>query len=548
MKKLKNRLKIFFPVFLLPVFVLAQKGQLHGNFQTDVYYYNKDTLIGAGQPPQKIGFMGYANFIYEYQNFTAGLRYEAYLLTPEGYDKRYNGTGIPYKFLQYQTDLYKVVVGSFYEQFGSGLILRSYEDKTLGIDNSYDGILVHINPAKGLLLKGLIGKQRFFWSEGPGIVRGADAELNLSEYIKLLQKTGLNISIGGSAVSKYEDDKDPLYKLPKNVLATSGRTTVSYKNIIFQSEYAYKINDPSADNNFIYQDGQALKFSTTYTRKGFGVILQAQSLYNMSFRSSRNANLNNLAINYIPALSKNHSYALTAMYPYVSQPNGETGFEADIFYKIPKKTKIGGKYGTSVSVNFSRISSIKKLPVADTINIGQAGTLGYNADLFSIGKELYYQDFSLEIYRKISHHLKMNLEYQNLIYNYNVLRGKKGHPTVFANVGVADITYKINSNNTIKTQLQSLFTCQDYGNWAMALFQYTLKRKWFIAIMDQYNYGNEIPEKRIHYYNLSLGYTAGATRIQMGYGKQREGIMCVGGVCRVVPAMSGLTLSISSSF
>lgn len=545
---MKKALFVLF-VLLISFYGIAQtKGQLHGNFQTDVYLYENDSLINAERPPHQAGIMGYANFIYNYGNFTAGVRYETYLNTPEGFDSRYDGEGIPYRYLQYETEKYKIIVGNFYEQFGSGLILRSYEDKTLGVDNSIDGMLASLQPVKGITLKGLVGKQRFFWDKGSGIVRGVDGEVSIASILPKLSEKSFDVIIGGSAVSKYEQDLDPVYKLPENVMATAGRMSVSYKNLLIKSEYVYKINDPSADNGYIYQNGQALMLSGTYSRKGFGVILQAKSLYNMSFRSSRNANLNNLMINYIPAITKTQSYSLAAMYPYASQPNGETGFQADVFYRLPKKTVIGGKYGTAISMNFSYVGDINKTPVADTIALGQPGTLGYNAKLFSMGNELYYKDFNIEINRKISKHIKTNFMYQNVFYNYDVLRGKVGHENVLANVGVADISYKINSNNDIKTQIQALFTKQDFGNWAMALLQYTFKRQWFVAVLDQYNYGNPEEIKRIHYYNFILGYTHGASRIQLGYGKQREGIMCVGGVCREVPAMYGFTLNVSTSF
>ena len=543
-----RRLFVLF-LFFIPLAGFTQNmGQLHGNFQTDVYLYENDTLINAVQPSHKAGIMGYANFIYTYGKFSAGLRYEAYLNTPKGFDARYDGEGIPYRFAQYEDKNYKIIVGNFYEQFGSGLVLRSYEDKTLGIDNSFDGIFASFTPVKGVHLKGLAAKQRFFWDKGPGIVRAVDGEVSLAELMPEFSKNNFNIILGGSAVSKFEQDLDPVYKLPQNVMASAGRLTMSYKKLLLQSEYVYKINDPSADNGYIYQNGEALLLTGTYTTKGFGMVLQGKSLYNMSFRSSRTANLNNLMINYIPAISKTQSYSLAAMYPYASQPNGETGFQADIFYKIPKKSLLGGKYGTSLAFNVSYVGSIKKTPVSDTIAFGQPGTLGYNATLFSMGDELYYRDINFEVHKKISKHLKTIFLLQNIFYNYDVLRGKVGHEDVNANIAVTDITYKINSGNTIKTQLQALFTEQDYGNWAMAFVQYTYKRKWFIAALDQYNYGNPLEYKRIHYYNFAVGYTSGPSRIQIGYGKQREGILCVGGVCREVPAMYGFTLNVSTSF
>ena len=39
-----------------------------------------------------------------------------------------------------------VTAGNFYEQFGSGLILRSFEERTLGIDNALDGLRLKYAP------------------------------------------------------------------------------------------------------------------------------------------------------------------------------------------------------------------------------------------------------------------------------------------------------------------------------------------------------------------------------------------------------------------
>jgi len=52
----------------------------------------------------------------------------------------------------------------------------------------------------------------------------------------------------------------------------------------------------------------------------------------------------------------------------------------------------------------------------------------------------------------------------------------------------------------------------------------------------------------LHYIYASTGYIKDATRITVGYGRQREGLFCVGGVCRFVPASNGLTLSVTHSF
>ena len=64
-----------------------------------------------------------------------------------------------------------------------------------------------------------------------------------------------NINIGASFVTKHEADNNPIYKVPENVGAFNGRMNISRKNTSIHIDYAHKINDPSSDNNFIYQNG-----------------------------------------------------------------------------------------------------------------------------------------------------------------------------------------------------------------------------------------------------------------------------------------------------
>ena len=82
------------------------------------------------------------------------------------------------------------------------------------------------------------------------------------------------------------------------------------------------------------------------------------------------------------------------------------------------------------------------------------------------------------------------------------------------------------------------------GDWIIGLVEWNIGTHWFVSASDQYAYNDGIG----NYYNLSVGYTHGATRLQVGYGKQREGLLCIGGVCRPVPASNGLTFSLTTSF
>jgi hypothetical protein len=369
----------------------------------------------------------------------------------------------------------------------------------------------------------------------------------LNEVFSSFAESKTHITIGGSVVSKYQPANDPIYNLPENVAAFAGRTNINRGKVNFGAEFAYKSNDPSYTNGNIFKSGNAALVTASYSQKGLGISLAAKRIDNMSFRSDRNATINDLQINYLPATTKQHAYSLAAFYPYATQPNGEFGYQADVVYTIPKGSKLGGKYGTTIAFNYSIATSIDKAKVNDSTAIGESGTLGYKSNPFKMGSELYFQDINIEIGKKINKNLKITLTYLNQIYNKAVIQ-VGAYPTIYSNIGIAEIQYKLTDTRTIRAEIQYLSAKQDTKNWVLGLIEYTVAPHYFLALVDQYNYGNDDAAKRIHYYNVSGGYTVGTNRFALGYGKQRAGIFCVGGVCRNVPASNGITLSITSSF
>lgn len=518
-------------------------GEVHGNVQATAQYYIPDSTIGAAEVPERMLFNGFANVLYTKGKFTAGLRYENYLNALQGYPAGYKGTGIMYRFISYKADFLEITAGSFYEQFGNGLVLRTYEERSLGLDNALDGIRVKAEPIKGMYIKGFIGKQRSFFTQGPGIIRGIDGELQINQLFPSLADKKLIFGIGGSFVSKFQEDEDPLLVLPENVGSQAIRFNLSRNNFSLNGEYAYKINDPSLDNNFIYKSGNAALLQAVYATKGFALSVAGSRIENMSFRSDRNAQLTNLLLNYIPALNKQHTYMLLAFYPYASQSKGEMEYSTELKYKFKKGSALGGAYGTEVIINYSGSNSL------DTTNISpevDKRKMGYTSNYFSIGDQVYFRELYAEINKKFNKKWKASFIYSYQVYNKDVIQ-KPGGGMIYSNIGVVDITYKMNKG-ALRMEAQNLSTRQDHQDWAYLLFEYTINTNWYVAAGDQYNYGNINEDERYHYYNISTGYIKDANRIELSYGKQREGIFCVGGVCRNVPASNGVTLTITSSF
>ncbi len=540
-------------------------GQLHGNFSTDAQYYNVDSIIGAVVPPERLAANAWANLIYTYRNFEAGGRVESYEPSLAGYPagQAYTGTGVGYRYVKFKVSELEITAGNFYDQFGQGLVFRAYEERYLGVDNAMDGIRLKYKPYRGIYLKTVIGRQRFGFDDGQvkgvGLVRGIDGEVSLSELLDSAWTSANNLIIGGSFVSKYQEDREPLLDLPENVGAWALRANYTTAKWNIYGEYAYKINDPNSRNGFIYKDGQALHVNATYSVKGFGASVGAHSIDNMFYQSDRTTPTPfDLNINFMPPLTKQHTYNLPAtLYPYATQPNGEVSAQGEIFYKWKKGTRLGGKRGTKIALNFSTAYAL------DTTQLGAVDDttqrLGYTSTLFKPGDRHYFQDLNVEIRKKVSETWELAFTYLNLIYDIDIIQGKPGKPVVYSDMFIVEGLHNFDDRNSLRFEAQHLSTKQDQGNWATALVEFTFSPHWFLAAMDQYNYvtldetflkdgKEEVKPERIHYPLGSVGYIREGTRFQLNYGRQRAGIFCVGGVCRTVPASNGLSLSITTTF
>ncbi len=541
-------------------------GELHGNFQFDGNYYFEDPKLdplGEDYPDEQFLGQGFANFIYTRGSFSAGVRYENYQNPLLGYPEGFVGEGITYRFLRFEKDGLDITVGNFYEQFGSGMIFRTFEERLLGLDNAMDGVRLIYSPVPGLKLKGIIGKQRVYFDKGEGIVRGLDADFNFNSLLSGWSEKKNRFSMGVSLVSKYQADLSPIYNLPENVGSAAVRFNYGYGGIGFSGEFVHKINDPSADNGYIFKNGNGLILTTTYSTKGFGFVGSYKMIDNMAFRSERDAGQFELFMNFLPPTTKFHTYALPALYPYATQINGETGIQLEFTVQIPKGSFFGGDRGASITANFSDAYSIVKNPLNDSIPIGQAGTDGYTTEWFKFGKLKYFQDFNVSFSKSTSSKFKYTVSYYNIEYSQGILgsatnAGGLKDNVVIENPNLLDMAYinavvfegllKLKKKHSLRFELQGLFSQQDRGDMAMLLLEYSIAPQWFFAAQNIYNYGNPDEDQRLSFPLVSMGYITGTTRFQLNFGRQQRGIFCVGGICRVVPASNSVGMSITSNF
>ena len=540
-----------------------------GSVQSDILIPQEDEKIGTGTYDDFALTNTYADLQLRSKYVEAGARFEFTEFPLPGYEKDFEGWGVPYFYAKGRYKWAELTAGDFYDQFGSGLIFRTYEERSLGIDNALRGGRLVLTPFKGVQVKGLGGKQRRYWKHNKSWVYGGDLELSLDQWIKPLAESGTYLTLGFSAVSKHEDDEDILairptgqqdefgadivgaYKLnlPKNVGSFDVRLNLQKGGFGLLAEYAQKGQDPSFDNGFIYRHGNTLLLSTSYSKKGLSFLLQAKRSEDMSYRSRRNMTGTSSFINHLPAFSFQHTYALAALYPYATQNvPGEWAFQGQFGYTFKRNTPLGGKYGTHIEVNASHIRGIEMREAEDNA----MGTRGYKTRFFNWSRDTYYQDINVQLEKKLTKRFKLNLMYVNQQYNKTVVEGEGG--MIYSNIFVAEGKYQLSKKLTLRGEAQYLSTKQDQGDWWFGLLELSVLPDFMFTVSDQFN--AHVPEggkmgastHPVHYYNAMVTWTKGAHRLTLGYAKVRAGFNCSGGVCRWVPAQKGVQMSYSFNF
>ncbi len=536
-----------------PLVALAQEPGSNvtftGSVQSDVLLPQEDDKIGAEKPDEWGLTNTYVDLHMMSRNIDAGMRMEYMRFPLPGFEEDFKGWGLAHIYAKMHTEHFDITLGNFYEQFGSGFILRTYEERSLGIDNSLLGVRAVAKPLKGVTLKALSGYQRHYWSYNNALVSGGDVELNIDQWSKAMRDHGTYVSLGASFVNKHEREDEYFVdathrlRMPENVNAFDVRARVQKGNVNVLAEYAQKTHDPTYENGMIFHKGNVAMLSASYSKKGMSMLLQAKRSDAMSFRSKRTIYGTSSFLNHLPAFTMDHTYALAALYPYATNPDGEWAYQAELGYTFKKKTLLGGKYGTSVKLNFSHVHAIDQKEVDLSAHNGYyEGTEGYRSAFWKWGDEMFYQDLNVQLDKKFSNAFKLHLMYMNQFYNKTQIEGEGG--LIHSNIYVADGKYRINNKLTLRGELQYLTTAGDEGDWAFALLELSWLPRLMFTVSDMYNCG----DSKVHYYQGLITYNAGSHRLQVGYGRTRAGYNCSGGVCRYVPASKGFTLSYNYNF
>ncbi len=525
-------------------------GSLSGSFETNSIYYVKDSEVpNQKMPKHDVGSNNYLKADYVRGRFSAGVQAEGYFSALYGFEQiaDYDQFNLTNFYVQWADKNYSITGGTFYDQFGSGLLFRAFEDRALGVNNALLGARVTYNLKNILALKGMWGKPRFGMNYNTDAqLWGFDASLRLSE---LWHAERSSLAVEGSFLNHYE--KVPAKfkdKIESNTIGWSGR--LNYEIGGFTSKFEYVDNGKNYyqdGNEFIPRRGNAQQLELGYSGNGLGIMVTGRRLEWMYTHFTReNTGMAGNIYNYIPAQSLQHTYVLANLHPY-SPMLGETGFrknvpgelggQIDVYYHVKRGTALGGKRGMKLHANFTTYYGLQE--GGSRIRTG----------------EMLLREFTFDMEKQFNRKFKMNLFYSNQ--ERNVVHGEH-LKTQLSHIIVGDFLYKWTPKFSTRLELQYLISneaypelyevARDSKDWMAALLEVSFAPKWTIYVSDMYNHGNPNHDYRIHYYSAGASFTHSFMRLQLSYGRNREGYVCSGGVCRKQPTYTGANLMMTLSF
>lgn len=567
----KTQISLFFVPGVLPLLLIllfgeshslqAQNGggRIYGSFQAQSNFFIRDSLIGAADIPQYDRQLysadAWLNLNYSNWGFDFALRFDLFnnsnLLNPTD---SYTDQGIGFWSVRKQIDKLDLTAGYIYDQIGSGLIFRAYEERPLLIDNALVGIRLQYQFNPDWVVKAFTGRQKRQFDLYDSIIKGASVD----GFLLAGKKQQISLVPGFGMVNRTLDDNsmDALVAVlntytpeeafvPKyNTYAFTLYNTLSVGKFNWYVEAAYKtedaMNDPfgvriingeeEVGDRFISEPGSVLYTSLNYASRGLGLTLEAKRTAFFTFRTRPQSALNRGMINFLPPMARVNTYRLTARYNAATQELGELAFLGDAIIKVNDQLKL--------NLNASNITDLDG--------------------------ELLYRELLAAATYESPDDWTLTAGLQRQQYNQERYEFKPGVPLVETITPFADFLYPINQEQALRLELQymgvgndpSVEVGQDYGSWVFALAEYTIAPRWSLSISDMYNVrpGKLSPVDEsgdrlaLHYPRVDVAYRRQANRFALSYVKQVEGVVCTGGICRLEPAFSGWKFEVTSSF
>ena len=578
---LLTRKNLLFLFFLSIVFNLTNAqnnnaGTFSGSLESNGNFFQEDARIGATNTPQYdhqlFGADAWLDMKYSNFGFDFGLRFDLFnnsnLLNPQD---SYTDQGIGRWFVRKKVNKLGISAGHLYDQIGSGIIFRAYEERPLLIDNALMGVRLTYDIAPDWEIKAFTGRQRNLFDLYGSVIKGG----SIDGFIASDSTSNWSIAPGVGVVNRTIDDEtmnslvstlSTYYQTDRigakyNSYAFTAYNTLTAGKFNWYVEAAYKTNEvlwnplaiktnlingelKETEGKFIFDNGSVLYSSLGYAGNGFGVTLDLKRTQNFSFRVDPFEIQNRGAINFLPPMTRVNTYRLNARYTPATQELGEQAMQLDLSYAPSRKLRF--------LINFSSIQLLRDK---------EGNSVSFNP--LASDESLLYKEIYTEVTYKYKRKWQLlgGVQFQN--YNQAIYEGKADVDILETLTPYAEFLYKFDRKKSVRIETQYMITApgisgfknRDLGDWLFAQVEVGIAPHWIFTVSDMYNidpYRKNIEPgetaEKIHYPTVGVVYTQRSNRFELKYVKQVEGIVCAGGICRLEPAFSGVKMSVRSTF
>lgn len=519
------------------------QGTLSGDLMMNVNFYQKDSTIGANSELYEKRLSGgeaWLSLRYSNKGFTATARVDAFH-NSNLYSPLFSKTsfGLGAWSLSKEWENLTVTGGYIYDQIGSGVLFRAYEDRGLLIDNALIGLMVKYRFNDHINAKVFTGQQKDIGNFDKSalaryepVIKGVNIEgdfnagkdVHLSPGVGAINRTLDDKTMNAVAASINSQELSTRFEPKYNMYAFTAYNTLTVGNFSWYVEGAYKTQEAVSRDGatFFNKSGNVVYSTLGYARKGIAVNLTGKRTENFSMRANPFPDLNlpiRGQINWQPIVARLRPQRLMARYTPASQDFSELALGGDVL--------ISPNDNFDLTLNYTHINTLEDI-------------------------ELYREAYGEIEYRGLSKWILQG-GVQYIRYNQELYQLKPLVPVVEAITPFVEATYRINNKQSIRGEVEYMHTKQDYGSWLFALLEFNIAPSWSFAVSDMYtlDLNPENPSNLkdpVHYYNAFVAYTKGPHRITASYVKQPDGINCTGGVCRYEPAFSGVRFGLTTSF
>jgi Family of unknown function (DUF6029) len=521
-------------LFCTTIICTNAQAQISGELQSNINFYQNDTnIVVRGNPlyeSYKSGAETWLALRYSSDNgFTANVRIDGFqnsnLLNP---NNAFTASGLGMYNVSKEWDKLTITAGHIYDQIGSGIIYRAYEDRALLIDNALFGIQAKYNFNDKVNVKAFTGQVRNLFDKFNPVIKGVNFEGEL-DYKKAHFTPGIGIvnrtldqasmdnivsTLGGKP---FGDGTIPKY----NYYAATVYNTLNVGAVSWYVEGAVKSRDAinDAQGKLVNKTGNVIFTTVGWAINKLGINASFKRTQDFALRTSPKESALRGFTNWQPIIAVIRPQRVVARYTPQSQDLSEESYAINTVYTPNDDYSFNGTF-THIN-NLEQVKLYREVYLDAVINKIKKTTIhaGYQ-----------YLDYNQAVYQQDGNFFK-------------------------ANTFFAEVTYKLTEQKSIKTDLQFMNGKGDYGSWVYALLEYDIAPKWAFAISDMYNittnanfilHNNGLVNR--HYPNVFVAYTQNAHRFTAQYVKQVAGINCTGGVCRYEPAFSGFKIGVTSSF